>query len=125
VRQQLGDWFCHIRRRRVNERTKISKLDAAPPLKHFASPEFWFHYRQLPEDIRDLADKQGTELEFTEAWELPGLFASAQRVERDDCSSGVKPAPAYRYVDSRGAKNRTAFLRGCLKSLIQGRSGLA
>jgi hypothetical protein len=26
-------------------------------LKHFASPEFWFHYRQLPENIRDLADK--------------------------------------------------------------------
>jgi hypothetical protein len=26
-------------------------------LNHFASPEFWFHYRQLPEAIRDLADK--------------------------------------------------------------------
>jgi hypothetical protein len=26
-------------------------------LKHFASPDFWFHYRQLPENIRDLADK--------------------------------------------------------------------
>jgi len=26
-------------------------------LKHFASPEFWFHYRQLPEEIQKLADK--------------------------------------------------------------------
>lgn len=26
-------------------------------MKHFASPEFWFHYRLLPEAIRDLADK--------------------------------------------------------------------
>lgn len=26
-------------------------------MKHFASPEFWFHYRQLPENIRKLADK--------------------------------------------------------------------
>jgi hypothetical protein len=26
-------------------------------LKHFASPEFWFHYRQLPDKIRELADK--------------------------------------------------------------------
>jgi hypothetical protein len=26
-------------------------------MKHFASPDFWFHYRLLPEDIQDLADK--------------------------------------------------------------------
>ena len=26
-------------------------------MNHFASPDFWFHYRQLPPDIRDLADK--------------------------------------------------------------------
>jgi hypothetical protein len=26
-------------------------------LKHFADPDFWFHYRQLPEEIRVLADK--------------------------------------------------------------------
>ena len=26
-------------------------------MNHFATPEFWFHYRQLPEDIRNLADK--------------------------------------------------------------------
>jgi hypothetical protein len=26
-------------------------------LKHFATSEFWFHYRQLPEEIRSLADK--------------------------------------------------------------------
>jgi hypothetical protein len=26
-------------------------------LNHFATPEFWFHYRQLPDDIRSLADK--------------------------------------------------------------------
>jgi hypothetical protein len=27
-------------------------------LSHFASPEFWFFYRQLPPDVRDLADKR-------------------------------------------------------------------
>ncbi|MGH7964144.1 MAG: hypothetical protein ACRERD_20370 [Candidatus Binatia bacterium] len=26
-------------------------------MKHFAAPEFWLHYRQLPEEIRSLADK--------------------------------------------------------------------
>jgi hypothetical protein len=26
-------------------------------VKHFAAPEFWFHYRQLPDEIRVLADK--------------------------------------------------------------------
>jgi hypothetical protein len=26
-------------------------------LKHFADPDFWFHYRQLPESVRALADK--------------------------------------------------------------------
>jgi hypothetical protein len=26
-------------------------------VKHFASPEFWFHYRKLPDKVRDLADK--------------------------------------------------------------------
>lgn len=26
-------------------------------LKHFASPEFWTHYRRLPQTARDLADK--------------------------------------------------------------------
>jgi mRNA-degrading endonuclease RelE of RelBE toxin-antitoxin system len=26
-------------------------------VNHFASPEFWFHYRQLPPEIRELADK--------------------------------------------------------------------
>ena len=26
-------------------------------MKQFASPDFWFHYRLLPEAIRDLADK--------------------------------------------------------------------
>ncbi len=26
-------------------------------MNHFASPDFWFHYRQLPPEIRDLADK--------------------------------------------------------------------
>jgi hypothetical protein len=26
-------------------------------LNHFADPDFWFHYRQLPDDIRELADK--------------------------------------------------------------------
>ena len=26
-------------------------------MKHFASPEFWANYRQLPDEIRELADK--------------------------------------------------------------------
>jgi hypothetical protein len=26
-------------------------------LKHFASPSFWSHYRELPDDARRLADK--------------------------------------------------------------------
>jgi hypothetical protein len=26
-------------------------------LSHFASTEFWFYYRQLPPEVRDLADK--------------------------------------------------------------------
>ncbi len=26
-------------------------------MRHFASPEFWFHYRALPEEIQRLADK--------------------------------------------------------------------
>jgi hypothetical protein len=26
-------------------------------VNHFATPEFWFHYRQLPEDVRALADR--------------------------------------------------------------------
>jgi hypothetical protein len=26
-------------------------------VNHFASPDFWFHFRQLPPEIRDLADK--------------------------------------------------------------------
>lgn len=26
-------------------------------VNHFASPDFWFHYRQLPPEIRNLADK--------------------------------------------------------------------
>ena len=26
-------------------------------MNHFDSPDFWFHYRQLPPEIRDLADK--------------------------------------------------------------------
>lgn len=26
-------------------------------MKHFASPEYWFHYRQLPDEVRALADK--------------------------------------------------------------------
>ena len=26
-------------------------------MNHFATPEFWFHYRQLPVEVRQLADK--------------------------------------------------------------------
>jgi len=26
-------------------------------MKHFASPAFWQHYRKLPTNIRELADK--------------------------------------------------------------------
>jgi hypothetical protein len=27
-------------------------------LRHFATPEFWDHYRQLPDDVRRLADEK-------------------------------------------------------------------
>jgi hypothetical protein len=27
-------------------------------LKHFANPDFWFHYRQLPPQIRAVADEK-------------------------------------------------------------------
>lgn len=26
-------------------------------MNHFATPGFWYHYRQLPDDVRALADK--------------------------------------------------------------------
>jgi hypothetical protein len=26
-------------------------------MNHFATPGFWYHYRNLPDEIRDLADK--------------------------------------------------------------------
>jgi len=26
-------------------------------LKHFATPSYWYHYRQLPPEIRELADR--------------------------------------------------------------------
>ena len=26
-------------------------------MNHFATPDFWYCYRQLPEDVRELADK--------------------------------------------------------------------
>lgn len=26
-------------------------------MKHFASPDFWHHYRKLPEHVQELADK--------------------------------------------------------------------
>ena len=26
-------------------------------MNHFADPDFWFHYRRLPDEIRALADK--------------------------------------------------------------------
>ncbi len=26
-------------------------------MNHFATPEFWFHYRQLPAEVRALADR--------------------------------------------------------------------
>lgn len=26
-------------------------------MNHFAKPDFWYHYRQLPDEIRVLADK--------------------------------------------------------------------
>jgi hypothetical protein len=27
-------------------------------LKHFATPQFWFHYRALPPDVQQLADEK-------------------------------------------------------------------
>ena len=32
-------------------------------MNHFATPEFWFHYRRLPSDVRELADKNFTLLQ--------------------------------------------------------------
>jgi hypothetical protein len=32
-------------------------LHAPVPVNHFATPEFWFHYRQLPEETREVADR--------------------------------------------------------------------
>lgn len=29
-------------------------------MKHFATPEFWYHHRKLPAEIRTLADKYFT-----------------------------------------------------------------
>ena len=29
-------------------------------MTHFATPEFWFHYRKLPAEVRALADKNFT-----------------------------------------------------------------
>jgi hypothetical protein len=26
-------------------------------MKHLATPDFWYHYRQLPQDIQNLADR--------------------------------------------------------------------
>jgi hypothetical protein len=26
-------------------------------MNHFATPEFWYHYRRLPDEIQELADK--------------------------------------------------------------------
>ncbi len=26
-------------------------------MNHFATPEFWFHYRKLPSEVKQLADK--------------------------------------------------------------------
>jgi hypothetical protein len=26
-------------------------------MNHFTTPDFWFHYRRLPENARELADK--------------------------------------------------------------------
>ncbi len=26
-------------------------------MNHFALPRFWFHYRQLPQEVQELADK--------------------------------------------------------------------
>ena len=27
------------------------------PVNHFANPDFWYHYRRLPAEVRELADK--------------------------------------------------------------------
>ncbi len=27
-------------------------------MNHFATPDFWYHYRHLPDEIRDLADNK-------------------------------------------------------------------
>ena len=39
--------------------TRTSRPAAArrSPVNHFATPEFWFHYRRLPAEARELADR--------------------------------------------------------------------
>lgn len=53
-------------------------------LNHFADPDFWFQYRQLPGDIRALADKS---------------FAL------------LKSNPRHSETDTRGVKNADFFNR--------------
>ena len=39
-------------------RRLLNFVKARPsPVRHLASAEFWYHYRNLPDPIRDLADK--------------------------------------------------------------------
>lgn len=38
-------------------------------MKHYASPDFWSHYSELPRQIRDLADKS-FELVKKDPWHL-------------------------------------------------------
>jgi hypothetical protein len=72
-------------------------------VNHFASPDFWFHCRQLPPEIRDLADKNFELLKqnlrhpslrlkrsvFSTAHELVCITACWQKKEvRDWCGFG-------------------------------------
>ena len=49
-----GDWTISL-----PKLTRSSRPDVAPPceVRHFATPDFWYHYRQLPAAVQALADK--------------------------------------------------------------------
>jgi len=83
-------------------------------LKHFATPSFWLHYRQLPPDVQDLADKKFALMK--EEPRHPSLRL------KTGCSQGpsepkrILPAPArgrervHRHLPRRTAAGRLRHL---------------
>ncbi len=68
-------------------------------MKHFASPDFWYHYRKLPQSIQKLADKNFEMLKTHP--ESPSL-----RLKKVGCFYSVRVGIRYRAV----AKDRTEGL---------------